>query len=249
MPVAGQTGADDLAVEGAQRGEKRRRAVALVVMGRRALATLAQRQTRLRAVQRLDLALPVGAQDQGALRRRKLKPDDRFELLGKLRVAARLEARDPVWLQTVPAPHPAAGRGAHAGGLRQQRPAPVGRRCRPGRRGERHEPRRIVLGRAPRTWCVPPQASEPCGQKPPPHPCAPLARASDRSGKGDVFPPFSRAQQNPRPAHLADRQGPAPAPVHQLHALGFVQLELGGSAQVSVTAGCRLCFIINGGPH
>ena len=56
MPVARQTGTDDLAVECAQRREQCRRAVAFVVMGLCALAALTQRQARLRAVQRLNLA-------------------------------------------------------------------------------------------------------------------------------------------------------------------------------------------------
>src|SRR5688500_19922280 len=54
MPVAWQTGANDLAIECAQRREQRRRAVAFVVMGLRTLAALAQRQAGLRAVQCLN---------------------------------------------------------------------------------------------------------------------------------------------------------------------------------------------------
>ena len=51
--------ADDLAGGDVERGEQRRRAVALVVVRHRSGAALLHRQARLRAVERLDLALLV----------------------------------------------------------------------------------------------------------------------------------------------------------------------------------------------
>ena len=56
VPMARQAGANDLAVERAQRREQRSCAVTFVVVGLSAVAALAQRQPRLRAIQCLDLA-------------------------------------------------------------------------------------------------------------------------------------------------------------------------------------------------
>ena len=54
-------------VEGIERGKERRRAMTFVVMGHRRGASLLQRQTGLRAVERLYLALLVAAQHERML--------------------------------------------------------------------------------------------------------------------------------------------------------------------------------------
>ncbi len=59
---------DDLAVEHVERGKQRGRTIALVVMRHRGGAALLQWQPRLRAVQRLHLALFVAAQHQRMIR-------------------------------------------------------------------------------------------------------------------------------------------------------------------------------------
>ena len=69
VAVTRQALADDTTVEHAQRGEQRRGAVALVVVGHRAGAPRLHRQRGLGAIQRLDLALLIDAQDDRALRR------------------------------------------------------------------------------------------------------------------------------------------------------------------------------------
>ena len=56
MPMTLHVGADHLAVENVQRGEQRRRAVSLVIVGHGSGAALFQRQARLGAVERLNLA-------------------------------------------------------------------------------------------------------------------------------------------------------------------------------------------------
>jgi hypothetical protein len=48
-------------------------------------------QTRLGAVQRLNLALLVGAQQDGLLGRIQIQADDIFQLLGELEIDAELE--------------------------------------------------------------------------------------------------------------------------------------------------------------
>ena len=81
MPVALHAAADHRAVEHVQRGEQRRRAVALVVVGHGPGAALLQRQAGLGAVERLDLALLVDRQHDGVRRRIDVEPDDVAQLV------------------------------------------------------------------------------------------------------------------------------------------------------------------------
>ena len=59
MPVSLHVPADDFAIEHVEGGKQRGRAVPLVVVGHGAEPALLHRQTRLAAVERLDLALLV----------------------------------------------------------------------------------------------------------------------------------------------------------------------------------------------
>src|SRR6185312_3747473 len=59
MPVLLHAAPDDLAFEDIEGGEQRGRTVALVVVGHGSGASLLQRQARLGAVERLDLALLI----------------------------------------------------------------------------------------------------------------------------------------------------------------------------------------------
>src|SRR5712691_6316674 len=59
MPMAGHALADDAALQHVERGEQRRRAVALIVVRHRPAAALLHRQPWLGAVERLDLRLLV----------------------------------------------------------------------------------------------------------------------------------------------------------------------------------------------
>ena len=101
MPVALHVAADDRAVENIQRGEQRRRAVALVVVGHRAGAALLQRQAGLGAVERLDLALLVDRQDDGMGGRIDIEPDDVAQLVDEFRIVGQLELPHPVRLETM----------------------------------------------------------------------------------------------------------------------------------------------------
>ena len=85
MAMALHAAADDLAFEHVERGEQRRGAVALVVMGHRAGAALLHRQAGLGAVERLDLALLVDRQHDGMGRRIDVQADDVPQLGDELR--------------------------------------------------------------------------------------------------------------------------------------------------------------------
>src|SRR5262249_49221480 len=98
---------DQPALQHVQRGEQRRRAVALVVVGHRGAPAGVDRQTLLGAVQRLDLTLLVDAEDQRVLRRVEVEADDIEQLLGEVGVVAHLEGAVQVRLQPVGAPDPA----------------------------------------------------------------------------------------------------------------------------------------------
>jgi hypothetical protein len=89
MAVAPHAAADDLALQHVERGEEDGRAVALVVVGRGPGPALLQRQSRLGAVQGLDLGLLVNRQNDGVGRRVDIEPRDAADLGGELRVETR----------------------------------------------------------------------------------------------------------------------------------------------------------------
>ena len=77
--------ADDLAGGDIERREQGRRSMALVIVGQGSGAPFLHRQTRLRAVERLDLALLVERKHQRLVRRVEVKPDDILDLLAEPR--------------------------------------------------------------------------------------------------------------------------------------------------------------------
>jgi hypothetical protein len=83
---------DDRAVEHVEGREQGGRAVALVIMGHRATAPRPHRQTRLGAVEGLDLALLVDRQHHGMGRRVDVQPDGVPDLGGEMGIARELEA-------------------------------------------------------------------------------------------------------------------------------------------------------------
>jgi dihydroxyacetone kinase len=98
VPVTGHALADDAALQHVERGEQRGRAVALIIVRHRPAAALLHRQSRLGAVERLDLRLLVDRQNQGVLRRIDIKADDIVQLGGKLRIVRQFEGSHPVGL-------------------------------------------------------------------------------------------------------------------------------------------------------
>src|SRR5580700_10588160 len=75
-----------------------------VVVRHGATAAFLQRQARLGAVERLDLALFIDREHDGMRRRLDVEPDDLSQLAGELRIIGKLEQTRPMRLQTVPAP-------------------------------------------------------------------------------------------------------------------------------------------------
>jgi len=112
VPMPGYAGADHLAVERAQGREQRCGSVANVVMRHRRGLSLTQRQARLRAIQRLNLALLVAAQHQRVFGRIQIKADNVVELLDESFVVGELEGFDAMRLEAVLAPDSSDGRSA-----------------------------------------------------------------------------------------------------------------------------------------
>src|SRR5213595_966048 len=86
MPVALHIAADDGAVENVEGGEQGGCAVAFVVVGHRPGASRLHRQSRLGAVEGLDLTLLVDRENDGVGGRVDVEADDVPELRSELRV-------------------------------------------------------------------------------------------------------------------------------------------------------------------
>src|SRR5437773_2387802 len=95
MPVALHVATDDGAVENVEGGEQGGCAVAFVVVGHRPGAARLHRQSRLGAVEGLDLALLVDRENDGVGGRIDVEADDVPELRGELRVVRQLERPEP----------------------------------------------------------------------------------------------------------------------------------------------------------
>ncbi len=85
----------------------------LVVVRHRSAAASFERQSRLCAIQRLDLAFLVQATHHGVLGRVETKPDDGLQLLAEPRVRTDFESLTGMRLQSTGMPDPAYGRFAH----------------------------------------------------------------------------------------------------------------------------------------
>jgi len=127
MTMPRETRAQDGAFEDIERRKQRRGAVSLVVMRHRAGAAAFHRQPRLRALQRLNLAFLVHAEDQRLLRRIDIQPDDVREFLDKAGVGRELEGPEPVRLQSVRPPDPVNRGGTQPVRGRHRAQTPVGR--------------------------------------------------------------------------------------------------------------------------
>ena len=108
---------DHGSIEEVERGEQRGRAVALVVMGHRPAFSGLERQARLRAVERLDLALLVDRDDDRVLGRVHVEADDVLDLLDELRIVGALEGANAVRLQPMRLPQALHGAQADADGF------------------------------------------------------------------------------------------------------------------------------------
>ena len=96
MAMALHVAADDVAFEDIEGGEQGCGAVAFVVVGHGAGASLLHGQSRLGAVEGLNLALLVDREDDGMSGRVDIEADNVPELVGELRVLRQLEGADAV---------------------------------------------------------------------------------------------------------------------------------------------------------
>src|SRR3546814_9262170 len=97
--VAAIAFADDAAGDDVERCEQGGHAVALVSMAAPLRLSWSHRQHRLAAVERLDLALFIDAQDQRTLGRRQVEPDNVAHLLDEQGISRELEALRTVRLK------------------------------------------------------------------------------------------------------------------------------------------------------
>lgn len=114
MPVARHAFADDGAVEHVESREQGRGALALIVMRHRPAAAFLHRQSRLGAVQGLDLALFIDRQHQGLVGRIEVETDDLLDLGDEVRIARELEGFRQMRLEPVRSPDLVHRRGRDA---------------------------------------------------------------------------------------------------------------------------------------
>src|ERR1022692_4032468 len=84
--------ANDFALQNFQSGEQGGRAMPDIVMGISAAAPLLERQTRLRPVQRLDLALFIQAENQALFRWIEIETHHVGQFLQKAHIAGEFES-------------------------------------------------------------------------------------------------------------------------------------------------------------
>jgi hypothetical protein len=148
---------DDPPIQGVESRKQSCGSVPLIVMNPRAAPALFQRQSRLSAVQRLNLALLVNAQHYRVLGRIQVEPDDIGKLPGKLWITADLEGPRQVWLQAVGAPDTAYGSLAHARSFRHAAGTPLRGVGWLARRRQFYDPRRFSIRHRPsasRSRCI-----------------------------------------------------------------------------------------------
>src|SRR5262247_2986326 len=97
---------NDFAAKYIECREQGRHAVALVVVGHRTSAPLLHRQSRLGAVEGLDLALLVNRQDHRVVRWIDVEAHYLLELGCKLRIIGELKVAYAMWPKTMRTPYP-----------------------------------------------------------------------------------------------------------------------------------------------
>ena len=106
MTVPAIAHTDHGAVQCVHCSEQRGGSVAFVVLGHGPAATLLHRESRLRPIQCLNLALLVRAQHNGMLRRAQIESNDGLQFLGEVRIVADLEGACQMRLQPMLTPYP-----------------------------------------------------------------------------------------------------------------------------------------------
>jgi hypothetical protein len=119
--------ADDLAIGHVQARKQGSGPMALVIAGHGSTTPLLPRQTRLCAVQRLDLTLLIRRDHHCVRGRIQIQVHHIFQLLSETRVVTELEALHPVRFQSVRPPDSTDRRRTHGGHRCQGAGAPVSR--------------------------------------------------------------------------------------------------------------------------
>lgn len=101
MTMALHVATNHRAVEDVECGEQRRGAVPLVIVSHGSEPALLQRQTRLGAIEGLNLALLVDRQHDGVGRRIDIQPDNVAQLGDEVRIVRELELSAPMRLEPV----------------------------------------------------------------------------------------------------------------------------------------------------
>ncbi len=123
MPVPMHALADNFAGGDVERGEQGRRAMTLVIVRHSACAASLHRQSRLCAIEGLDLALLIDAQHQRLVGRVEIEPHDVLNFFGELRIVRQLEGLRQVRFEPMRGPD-----ALHAGMAEACRPCQLARR-------------------------------------------------------------------------------------------------------------------------
>ena len=138
VPMPLHAAADNAAFQHVEGGEQRGGAVALVVVGQGAAAPALERQARLGAVERLDLALLIHRKHHGMGRRIDVEADNVARLGREVGIVGQLELADTVRLQPVRTPDALHRTDADADHRGHRRRGPVRRLSRRQPERERH---------------------------------------------------------------------------------------------------------------
>ena len=101
VPMLAHAASDHGSVENAHGSKKPGRTVAFVIMGQGPTSARLQRQRRLGAMERLNLALLVDRDDDGVSWRIPVEADDVLDLLGEFGIAGALECADAMRLEAI----------------------------------------------------------------------------------------------------------------------------------------------------
>jgi len=112
MPMSRLASSDHRPLQNVERGEQRGRSVPFVIVRLSCWQTGPQRKNRLRAVQRLNLAFLIHAEDDRLIRWVHIEPHNVAHFPSKFRIVTELEGLHSMGLQFVLLPNPLHGSGA-----------------------------------------------------------------------------------------------------------------------------------------
>ena len=136
MAVTRHAAADHRPLQDAQGGEQRRRPMPDIVVGHCPGLAGFDRQARLSAIERLNLALLIHRQHDGVARRGHVEADNRLQFGEEVGIAALLKGAQAMRLKLVRRPDPLHRAQRNAHGLCQHPSGPVGRLAQRLRAGE-----------------------------------------------------------------------------------------------------------------